>query len=103
MYIRFPNAFIPNQGGPTGGYYNQRTDEESQVFHPVYAGISDYNLKVYSKAGMLVFASSDPEMGWDGWYRGGLCAPGVYVWKARGTYRNGETFIMAGDVTLLKY
>lgn len=103
MYIRFPNAFVPNRGGPTGGYYNQRTDEESQVFHPVASGIASYNLKIYSKAGLLVFESNDIELGWDGYHRGGLCAPGVYVWKVRGTYRNGQQFIMAGDVTLLNY
>jgi PKD repeat protein len=103
MYIRFPNAFVPNTGGPTGGYYNRRTDEESQVFHPVASGIADYNLKVYSKTGIMVFESNDTALGWDGYYRGELCAPGVYVWKVRGTYRNGEIFIMAGDVTLLKY
>ncbi len=103
MYIRFPNAFVPNEGGPTGGNYNTRTDEESSVFHPVAAGVSDYNLKIYSKAGMLVFESNETGLGWDGYYKGGLCAPGVYVWKVRGTYRNGQKFIMAGDVTLLKY
>ena len=103
MYIRFPNAFVPNEGGPTGGYYNTRTDEESSVFHPVAAGIEDYNLKIYSKAGMLVFESTETELGWDGYHKGDLCAPGVYVWKVRGTYRNGQKFIMAGDVTLLKY
>lgn len=103
MYIRFPNAFVPNSGGPTGGYYNARTDEEGTVFHPVASGIGEYNLKIYSKAGLLVFESNETELGWDGYYRGELCAPGVYVWKVRGTYRNGRTFIMAGDVTLLKY
>lgn len=103
MYMRFPNAFVPNEGGPTGGYYNTRTDEESSVFHPVAAGIEDYNLKIYSKAGMLVFESTETELGWDGYHKGDLCAPGVYVWKVRGTYRNGQKFIMAGDVTLLKY
>lgn len=103
MYIRFPNAFVPGTGGPTGGYYNARTDEESAVFHPVSSGIAEYNLKIYSKAGLLVFESSETGLGWDGYYRGELCAPGVYVWKVRGTYRNGRTFIMAGDVTLLKY
>ena len=103
MYIRFPNDFVPGTGGPTGGYYNARTDEESTVFHPVASGIAEYNLKIYSKAGLLVFESSDTELGWDGYYRGELCAPGVYVWKVRGAYRNGRTFIMAGDVTLLKY
>lgn len=103
MYIRFPNAFVPNSGGPTGGYYNLRTDEASQVFHPVAAGIDTYNLKIYSKTGLLVFESNEIEVGWDGWYRGELCTPGVYVWKVRGTYRNGQSFIMAGDVTLLNY
>ncbi len=103
MYIRFPNVFVPNRGGPTGGYYNTRTDEESQVFHPVASGIAEYNLKIYNRAGLMVFESNDIGMGWDGWHKGELCAPGVYVWKVRGTYRNGQSFVMAGDVTLLNY
>jgi PKD repeat protein len=103
MYLRFPNVVVPNKGGPTGGYYNQRTDEDNQVFHPVASGVASYNLKIYSKAGLLIFESSDMAMGWDGYYKGELCAAGVYVWKVRGTYRNGEPIIMAGDVTLLTY
>ena len=103
MYLRFPNAFMPDKGGPTGGYYNQRTDEENQVFHPVASGVDSYNLKIYSKSGLLVFESDDLAMGWDGYIKGRLCNPGVYVWKVRGTYRNGESIIMAGDVTLVNY
>jgi len=103
MYIRFPNAFVPNRGGPTGGYYNRRTDEENQVFHPVASGIATYDLKIYSKAGLLVFESDDTALGWDGYYKGELCGSGVYVWKVRGTYLNGQTIIMAGDVTLINY
>jgi hypothetical protein len=103
MYLRFPNAFIPNRGGPTGGYYNQRTDEENQVFHPVASGVDSYNLKIYSKSGLLVFESDDIAMGWDGYHKGRLCIPGVYVWKVRGAYRNGQSIIMAGDVTLVSY
>jgi len=103
MYIRFPNAFMPNRGGPIGGYYNRLTDQANQVFHPVTSGIVSYELRIYSKAGLLVFESNDPEMGWDGYYKGQLCSPGVYLWKVRGTYRNGEPLIMSGDVTLLNY
>jgi hypothetical protein len=102
-FIRFPNAFMPNTSGPSGGYYNQRTDMDNQVFHPVTSGIDAYNLKIYSKAGMLVFESSDTEIGWDGYYKGQICSPGVYVWKVRGTYRNGQQIVMAGDVILLNY
>lgn len=103
MYLRFPNAFVPNRGGPTGGYYNQQTDEENQVFHPVASGVDSYNLKIYSKSGLLVFESDEIAMGWDGYNKGRLCSPGVYVWKVRGSYRNGQSIIMAGDVTLINY
>ncbi len=102
-FIRFPNAFMPNTGGPTGGYYNQLTDMDNQVFHPVVSGIAAYNLKIYSKVGLMVFESSDTEVGWDGYYKGQLCSPGVYVWKVRATYRNGQQIVMAGDVLLLNY
>ncbi len=101
MFLRFPNAFTPNQGGAVGGYYNVRTDEESKIFHPVASGVADYNLRIYSRAGLLVFESNEVEMGWDGYYKGELCTPGVYVWKVRGTWRNGQFIIMAGDITLL--
>lgn len=103
MFLRFPTAFLPNTGGPTGGYYNRLTDEANQVFHPVASGVASYNLKIYNKTGLLVFESSDIEMGWDGYYKGQLCPPGVYVWKVRGTYRNGQAIVMAGDVTLISY
>jgi len=102
-FIRFPNAFMPNTGGPTGGYYNQLTDMDNQVFHPVVSGIAEYNLKIYSKVGLMVFESSDTDIGWDGYYKGQICSPGVYVWKVRGTYRNGQQIVMAGDVILLNY
>ena len=73
------------------------------MFHPVASGVASYNLKIYNKVGLLVFESSDIEMGWDGYYKGQLCPPGVYVWKVRGTYRNGQAIVMAGDVTLISY
>jgi phosphoketolase len=40
--------------------------------------------------------------GWDGYLKGQLCEQGVYIWKVRGTYKNGEPFVKMGDVTLLK-
>lgn len=103
LFMRFPNAFTPNTGGPTGGYYSQKSDANNQVFHPVSSGVVTYNLKVYSKQGLLVFESDDLMKGWDGYYKGNLCNPGVYVWKVRGTYRNGSQIVMSGDVTLLSY
>ncbi len=100
-YIDFPNAFIPNAEGPTGGFYSSKSDEAAQVFHPSFSGVSDYQLKIFSKIGILIFETNDINIGWDGYFKGQLSNPGVYIWKVRGSFRNGEPFIKMGDVTLL--
>ncbi len=102
-FINFPNAFIPNAQGPTGGFSSSKSDESAQIFHPVFSGVTDYQLRIFSKNGILIFESNDVNLGWDGYYKGKLSDPGVYIWKVRGKFRNGEPFIKMGDVTLLKY
>jgi PKD repeat protein len=101
-FINFPNAFILNSDGPTGGAYSAKSDETAQIFHPVFNGVSEYQLKIFSKIGRLIFESNDVNIGWDGYFNGQLSVPGVYIWKVRGNFRNGEPFIKMGDVTLLK-
>lgn len=101
-YIEFPNAFIANINGPSNGYYSQKSDEAAQVFHPAYSGVSEYQFKIFSRIGLLVFESNDINIGWDGYFKGQLCDPGVYIWKVRGEFLNGESFTKMGDVTLLK-
>jgi PKD repeat protein len=102
-FIEFPNAFIPNSDGPSGGYYTSKSDESAQVFHPVHSGVTEYQLKIFSKIGILIFESTDVNIGWDGYFNGQLSNSGVYIWKVRGKFRNGEPFTKMGDVTLLKY
>jgi PKD repeat protein len=101
-YIEFPNAFIPNTGGPSGGVYSSKSDESAQVFHPSFSGVSEYHLKIFSKLGVLIFETNDVNIGWDGYFKGQLSNPGVYIWKVRGNFSNGEPFTKMGDVTLLK-
>jgi PKD repeat protein len=101
-YIDFPNAFIPNPEGPSGGIYSSKSDETAQIFHPVSEGVSDYQLKIFSKSGILIFESRDVNIGWDGYFKGQLSNPGVYIWKVRGNFRNGEPFTKMGDLTLLR-
>lgn len=101
-YIEFPNAFIPNIGGPSGGVYSSTSDESAQVFHPSFSGVSEYHLKIFSKMGVLIFETNDINVGWDGYFKGQLSNPGVYIWKVRGNFSNGEPFTKMGDVTLLR-
>jgi PKD repeat protein len=101
-FIDFPNAFIPNPNGPSNGFYSSRSDEASQVFHPVFSGVSEYQLKIFSRRGVLIFESNDINIGWDGYYKGQLSESGVYIWKVRGNFMNGEPFTKMGDLTLIK-
>lgn len=101
-FLEFPNAFIPNVNGPSGGYYSSSSDQEASVFHPVFSGVTEYQLRIFSRRGILIFESNDINIGWDGYYRNQLSENGVYIWKVRGTFLNGETFTKMGDVTLLK-
>jgi PKD repeat protein len=101
-FIDFPNAFLASNQGPTGGYYSAKSDELSQVFHPAFSGVTDYQLRIFSKLGIVVFETTDINIGWDGYFKGQLCDPGVYIWKVRGSFRNGEPIIKMGNVTLLR-
>lgn len=101
-FVRMPNAFIPNPLGPSGGSYSSKTDESAEIFHPVCSGVDEYQLHIFSKRGILIFESNDVNIGWDGYFKGELANPGVYVWKIRGSFSNGEQFTKMGDVTLLK-
>lgn len=102
FFIRMPNAFIPNPQGPSGGIYSSKSDESAEIFHPVSSGVAEFRVQVFSKIGILLFESNDINTGWDGYFKGQLCNPGVYIWKATGRFINGEPFLKSGDVTLLK-
>lgn len=100
--ITFPNAFAPNPNGPSGGYYNG-TDIGNTIFHPVVRGeLVEYQLKIFNRTGVLLFESNDIHIGWDGYYRESLAPQGVYIWKSRGRFSNGETFVISGDLTLVR-
>lgn len=101
-FINMPNAFIPNPYGPSGGQYSLKSDETAEIFHPEFSGVDEYQLRIFSKTGILIFESNDINIGWDGYFKGELCNPGVYVWKLRGNFSSGEPFTRQGDVTLIK-
>ncbi len=100
-YLRFPNAFMANPTGPSGGYYSEGS-LANDVFHPVWKGVGDYHLQIFNRRGELVFESRELTRGWDGYILGQMATPGVYIWKARGTFLNGKPFVRFGNVTLIR-
>jgi PKD repeat protein len=100
--MRFPTAFRPDPSGPCGGI---ETKFENFVFLPyprrgVKAGT--YMLEIFNRYGEKIYESTDPNIGWDGYYRGELCKQDVYVFKCRCTFENGKLFKQIGNVTLLR-
>lgn len=99
--ILFPNAFTPNINGPSNGYYTAGLTT-NEVFHPVCKGVVEYQLRIFNRYGTLLFESNDVNIGWDGYINDRLANAGVYIWKARGRFINGESFTEFGNVTLIK-
>lgn len=100
--IEFPNAFTPNPNGPNGGRYTPG-EKENYVFYPfVQEGIVEYKFQIFTRWGEIIFESTDVNIGWDGYYRGKLCAQGVYIWKVVCKFSNGKVETKTGDVTLFR-
>ena len=98
--ILIPNAFTPSLDGPTGG--SRYTDGRNDIFYPVTEGVIAYNLQIYNRWGELLFSTSDTNKGWDGYYKGRLCAPDVYVYKIDFKFIDGREVMKFGDVTLIR-
>ncbi|MCW3787401.1 PKD domain-containing protein [Plebeiibacterium sediminum] len=100
--IAFPNAFTPNPGGDSSGEY-VFGDKNNHVFYPaVQEGIEEYKLQIFSRWGQLIFESHDIKIGWNGYYKGSLCAQGVYIWKVTCRFGTGQVKVYTGDVTLIR-
>lgn len=88
--IFFPNAFIP------GGF------GENAFFRPEFAFIPViYDLRIYSRRGVLIFQTSDYSTGWDGRHGGDPVPQGVYLWSLKLTTPSGSTVARNGTVTIL--
>ena len=99
--VGFPNAFTPNSDGINDEFY---------LIHN-YCGVYEYELKIFNRAGQVVFQSNDVEDKWDGTWNGKDLDMGVYVYTL--SYKlDGPTFdggipaefpvFESGNVTLLR-
>lgn len=86
-----PNAFAPWNDGP------------NSVFLPIHSfvGAENYDMYIYSRDGLVLFHTQDPQMGWNGGYNGNLMPAAVYVYKITYIYRETE-YEYVGTVTLIR-
>ncbi|MCD4709562.1 MAG: PKD domain-containing protein [Bacteroidales bacterium] len=100
--IKFATAFSPNPSGPGDGSFTPGS-KRIDLFHPLYIEVPvEMHMRVFTRRGELVFETHEVYQGWDG-YLHQESAPGdVYVWMVEGKWKDGESFSLRGDVTLVK-
>lgn len=89
-----PTVFSPNGDGA------------NDFFFPVGVDLQDFNLKIISRWGNIVFEMTEWGQSWDGNYPTGEMAPaGVYIWVVEGTI-NGEAItdptLKTGEIILIR-
>jgi len=98
-YVYIPNAFSPdgedNPENETFMIYGGKGVEKISMF------------RVFTRWGELVhesynFVPGDSKDGWDGYFKGKMMNPGVYVYMAEIEFVDGLKEIYRGDVTLMR-
>ena len=67
-------------------------------------GVSNFQMTVFNRWGQLLFETSNPEVGWDGYFKGQPQDPGGYVYighyRTRGA--NGANQLKKGTFLLIR-
>ncbi len=85
-----PNAFTPGRFGENG------------IVKVVGFGITHLVFRIYNRWGQMVFESNDPNIGWDGTYKGTLQPMDVYGYTLEAQFFNGTRATKKGDITLIR-
>ena len=90
FHIFLPNIFSPNGDG------------KNDIFIVRGKGIKTINLTIYSRWGEKVFETENPDVGWDGRFRGQDMNPAVFVYYVKATMVTNEIIEQKGNVTLVR-
>ncbi|MGG9960309.1 PKD domain-containing protein [Ferruginibacter sp. SUN106] len=90
--IMVPNAFTPNNDG------------NNDRLKPTNADLAkEFSFKVYNRYGQLIYATNNPNEGWDGTRRGVRSDAGTYIWQLSYTDPwNGKKVVQNGTSILLR-
>ncbi|RMG25652.1 MAG: gliding motility-associated C-terminal domain-containing protein, partial [Bacteroidetes bacterium] len=88
--VFFADAFTPNGDGVNDKY----------LVKGMY--VQTFNLKIYSRWGLLLFETDDIDKGWDGTFQGRNMPEGVYVYVAKGLGYNGVPYLYTGTITMFR-
>lgn len=91
--VFMPNAFTPNGDGAN----------DTWTIYGNMSGIKQMSVQVYNRIGEKVFEANDINFAWDGYYKGVVSPPGVYVYVAKFVWLNNHVDSeRTGTITILK-
>ena len=99
--IIIPNSFAPNENNPNYGDFQQK-NEINDIFYPVILGAKNYELDIYNRWDENLFSTKDQSIGWNGYFKNQLCETGIYIYKIKVVFLNGEEQKIIGQVTLVR-
>lgn len=90
-----PRIFVPNAFAPNG---------INNIFKPVilYPNEDDYLLQVMNRWGEVLYSTTNPDDGWDGYFKGQLAPQGVYAYYIQMKTPIGLTLERKGTVMLVR-
>lgn len=89
--IYVPSGFTPNNDGL------------NDILRPVPVGIKEFRFfRVFNRWGQLVFATQDPQRGWDGKIQGVDQPSATFVWMAEAIDYKGNLVTKKGVVTIIR-
>ncbi len=91
MSEMLPNAFSPNNDG---------RNDVFRLRGLVYQRLQEF--RIFNRWGQEIFNTTDPDLGWDGTYKGVPQDPGVYHYLIRVTTPEGIQRMYKGDVSLVR-
>ncbi|MEZ4958502.1 MAG: PKD domain-containing protein [Saprospiraceae bacterium] len=95
--IYMPNSFSPNGDGINDCYKGYVSPSVNLQF---------FVLKIFDRWGDMMFETNDPEVCWDGWFKGKPMDPAVFVWFIEMQALNCDGSILEifreGDIHLVK-
>ena len=87
-----PNAFTPNGDGLNDGWKPKG----------IFAGATDYQLRIWNRWGEMIFLTDDFEATWDGTHEGKSSPAGGYLWDVTFTNAEGDPESFKGGVVLIR-
>jgi gliding motility-associated-like protein len=93
--VVFSNAQYPNAFSPNG-------DGENDIFKATQGRFVEFRMVIYNRWGVIIFSSTDPEVGWDGTTNGQEANPGSYVYQVNFTDSNNRSFQRTGTLVLIR-